>query len=343
MKILVIGGTRFIGMYAVQALLSEGHQVTLFNRSGPKLFEGKVDWVKGDRNNAETLSAAIQKSAPDVVLDMIPFVESHAEILLDAAADIVSRVVMISSMDVYRGYGKLLGIEPDSDTPEVTPFAEDAPTRSVLFPYRGPEPRAEDDPSRMMDDYDKIPIENRIMNHPAISGTVLRLPIVYGPGDGQHRMFEFLKRMLDHREIIPINENYAHWRTSRGYAADIGHGIAAAVTQEKASGEVFNVCSETALSTLEWVQLIAKAVGWKGKIVLTGPESTPPHLNIQMNTAQNLVSDSRKIRDLLGYTEQVSQAQGILRTVEWEVENHPPIPPEQLAKMFDYDAEDALI
>ena len=194
-----------------------------------------------------------------------------------------------------------------------------------------------------MDDYDKIPIENMIMNDPDVKGTVLRLPIVYGPWDGQHRMFEFLKRMMDNRPAILIKEEYAHWRTSRGYVADIGHGIALAISSDKAAGEVFNIASETALSTMEWVQLIGKAVGWKGEIILTGPESTPAHLDIQMNTRQHLFADSKKIREILGYSEPVSQAQGILRTIEWESENQPSLPEERLAEMFDYASEDEVL
>ena len=84
MKIFVIGGTRFIGMYAVQALLAGDHDVTLFNRTGPKIFEGQVIWREGDRNDLSTLKKALKDSRPDVILDMIPVVEEHAEKLLKA-------------------------------------------------------------------------------------------------------------------------------------------------------------------------------------------------------------------------------------------------------------------
>jgi len=341
MKIFVIGGTRFIGMYAVQSLLAQEHNVTLFNRSGPKIFENKVAWKEGDRNDTAALKQALKDVHPDVILDMIPIVEEHARSLIDAASGQAPRIVSISSMDVYKGYGVLLGIEKDTDQPVETPFTETSPVRTTLYPYRGPDLRPDNDPSKIMDDYDKILVENRIMNHKG--GTVLRLPLVYGPGDNQHRMFEFLKRMMDKRPSILISETYAHWRASRAYAANIGHGIALAITKEQAIGEIFNIAEKNPLSTLEWVQLISKACGWKGSIVLTGPESTPDHLNIKMNTAQHLIGDTQKIREMLGYSEPISQAQSILRTVEWESENAPSIPDDQMEKIFDYAAEDNVL
>ncbi len=67
-----------------------------------------------------------------------------------------------------------------------------------------------------MHDYDKIPIERLVMNGPTIQGTVLRLPAVYGPNDGQHRLFEFLKRMDDQRPAILLDER---WRNGAGRVA----------------------------------------------------------------------------------------------------------------------------
>ena len=60
---------------------------------------------------------------------------------------------MLSSGDVYRAYGRMLGTEPGPIEP--TPLAEDAPLRSVLFPYRD---KAQG-PDDFLYSYDKIPVE----------------------------------------------------------------------------------------------------------------------------------------------------------------------------------------
>jgi nucleoside-diphosphate-sugar epimerase len=47
------------------------------------------------------------------------------------------------------------------------------------------------------------------MGTAGLPGTVLRLPTVYGPGDYQHRLFEYLKRMDDGRPAILLGEGVA--------------------------------------------------------------------------------------------------------------------------------------
>ncbi len=342
-KILVIGGTRFIGLYVVRSLLEKGHQVALFNRSGPSVFAEQVQWHQGDRNDEGCLRNALKNFKPDAVLDMIPFLENHARILVKAAEGQTPRIVTISSMDVYRAYGLLLGIEPPETEVEPDPIAETSPLRSRLYPYRGPELRPPDDPSRIMDDYDKIPIENIVMNDDRIAGTVLRLPIVFGPYDGQHRLFEHLKRMLDNRPAIIIEKPYARWRNSRGYVANVAEGIALACVREEAAGTIFNVADEKVWSTEDWVRQIAASTGWSGSVILTEPSKTPDHLRSQMNTNQHLVANTSRIRSVLGYSEPVDLTEALLRTIEWETANPPEMTPEREAALFDYAAEDATI
>ncbi|MBN1295677.1 NAD-dependent epimerase/dehydratase family protein [bacterium] len=343
MKVLVIGGTRFIGMFAVQALLELGCRITMINRSGPKVFDGRVTWIQGNRNDERVMMDVLRHTRPDVVLDMIPVTESQAELLVRACAKQSPRIVSISSMDVYKAFGIILGIESHDGHLQPVPLREDAPLRSRLFPYREPTPRSPDDPQRIMDDYDKIPVEDRVMNSQSIRGTVVRLPFVYGPFDTQHRMWEYLKRMMDRRPYILIDEVMAGWRSSRGYAANMGYGIAQAVTDERAADAIFNLADEPTMSILEWVRAIATAVGWKGTILTTGPETTPPHLRVSMNAAQHLIGDTGKIRSMLAYSERVEHTEGILRTVEWESAHPPELSPEQIEAVFDYDAEDRVI
>jgi nucleoside-diphosphate-sugar epimerase len=122
----------------------------------------------------------------------------------------VRRVVAISSQDVYRAYGVLMGAEPGPEEP--VPLGEESPVRTKLYPYRD---RAQG-PDDLLYNYDKIPIERAVMGDPGVLGTVLRLPMVYGPGDGQHRLFEYLKRMDDCRPAIILAEELATWKTSLG-------------------------------------------------------------------------------------------------------------------------------
>jgi nucleoside-diphosphate-sugar epimerase len=101
--------------------------------------------------------------------------EEDARLLADAFRGIARRVVVLSSGDVYRAYGLLRGTEEGA--PEPTPLKEDSPLRSKLYPYRGGA-SGPFDPEK----YEKILAEREISRHPDLPATILRLPVVYGPG-----------------------------------------------------------------------------------------------------------------------------------------------------------------
>jgi nucleoside-diphosphate-sugar epimerase len=237
-------------------------------------------------------------------------------------------------MDVYRAYGLLHNKEPGP--PEPLPLTEDSPVRTNFYPYRATPPRAPGDPEAWIDDYDKILAEQAIMGEPSLLGTILRLAMVHGPGDRQHRLFKYLKRMRDGRQAILLNQRGAKWRGSRGYVENIADAIALAATDHRAAGRIYNVGEPDALSEAEWVAQIAGIVGWKGRII-----EVPDHLiPLAYNPDHHLVADTTRIRRELGYTESVPREEALRRTIEWEYAH----PPETLdPSSFDYAAEDALL
>jgi len=194
--------------------------------------------------------------------------------------------------------------------------------------------------SWVTEDDEKIMVERVVMNDPDLSGSVVRLPAVYGPGDPQHRLHQPLKRMDDGRPAILIDETMYNWRWSRGYVEDVAQGIALAATDERASGRIYNVCEPDALSQAQWVQAIADAAGWDGEIISVPPDDLPEHIKSPNNYAQDLVVDSTRIRTELGYTESRSRSEALARAVAWERDN----PPSNIEpSRFDYDAEDRAL
>src|SRR5262245_5019506 len=192
MRILVIGGTGFIGPSVVLLLRQRHHDVALFHRGQTMadLPEG-VRHILGNRSDLATYREEFARFAPHVVLDMHPMTGEQAQAVMQTFTGIARRVVAISSQDVYRAYGRLIGTEPGP--PDPVPLTEDAPLRERLYPYRGAAPRPANDPRRWADDYDKIPVERAVLGEPALPGTLLRLPMVYGSRDEQHRLFPYLK------------------------------------------------------------------------------------------------------------------------------------------------------
>src|SRR5690349_13239697 len=127
MRILIIGGTRFMGPHVVRHLIGAGHEVTPFHRGETKIELAGVNQFYGDRHALSSFRAEFKGVAPDVVLDMIPYTEEDALSLMRVFKGIAGRVVAISSADVYRAYGRLLGLE--TGAPDPVPIHEDAPLR----------------------------------------------------------------------------------------------------------------------------------------------------------------------------------------------------------------------
>lgn len=328
MRILLIGGTRFIGRAAAEAMLAKGCEVAVFHRGNTPACPGVREFI-GDRADLASHRDAFATFRPEVVVDMIPRHLAHAEQFLDVFRGIAQRHVAISSCDVYLAYGRLLGTEPGD--PVETPVTEDSPLRGKLYPYSHDPPLPDDTPNKWMDEYDKIPAERDFLGDTDLPGCVLRLPMVYGPNDYQHRMWEYLKRMLDGRPTIPVSPDLAGWRTSRGYVSDIGSAIALAAMSEQSAGRVYNVSEPFFLTTVEWIEAIGSAVGWKGRAVLVvRPEDE--------DFRQDLTISSSRIREELGFTEVTARETAVRNTVEWESANPPPN-----FEPFDYKAEDKLV
>ncbi|HET9905352.1 MAG TPA: NAD-dependent epimerase/dehydratase family protein [Anaerolineales bacterium] len=105
MKILIIGGTRFLGRHLVDSALARGHEVTLFNRgkSNPDLFLN-IETILGDReHDLEKLSGREW----DAVIDTCGYFPRIVRLSAKSLERSVGRYVFISSISVYAGYSKI--------------------------------------------------------------------------------------------------------------------------------------------------------------------------------------------------------------------------------------------
>jgi nucleoside-diphosphate-sugar epimerase len=328
MRILVIGGTCLTGPFVVRRLHEMGHEVVVFHRGQHEThLPPDVRHIHADRQQLAKHADEFRQFAPDVVLDNIALTEQHARSLMETFRGITRRVVVPSSMDVYRAYGRLHGTEPGP--PDPVPLTEDAPLREKL--------------SHAGASHEKRWVEREVMNDPELPGTVLRLPMIYGPGDYSHRLFAHLKRMDDQRPAIILPKGWAGQRAARGYAENMAAAIVLAVLDERATGRIYNVAEPEDFSRAEWVRRIGQAVGWNGDIVVD------PEQGIEPEAVQHWVIDTSRIRNELGYAEPVPLDEALRRTIAWERANPPDADlRERLSRFdpaikFDYTAEDAIL
>jgi nucleoside-diphosphate-sugar epimerase len=334
---MAIGASGFIGRHVVTKLVEAGHDVAVLHRGTIPLSPSDgVTEILGERARIKELRNEFRRWSPDVVVDMILSSAQQAKETLRAFRGIARRIVAISSGDVYRAMAVLHRL--DNGPLEPVPLTEESALRTETKTY-SPEALAAARAALpwIDDDYDKIQVERAIRADPELPATILRLPMVYGPGDMFHRLYPSVKRMLDQRPAILQEQTLSRWVPCRGYVENVAHAIALAAASDEAAGRIFNVAEQDRDTEAEWAARIGTTLDWRGRLIALARTDTPKHLLTPSNFEQHLFMDSSRIRSELGYSECVTVHEGIRRTVEWEKDN----PPGRIdLAQYDYQAED---
>jgi len=304
-RIVVLGGTRFIGRAIVEELVQAGHDVLVVHRGNLEPDDmPSVSHLHCDRSELTAHSQELAAFEPDAAIDCRALTRADAETAL-AALPAGIRLAVISSMDVYRAFGAVIeGQETDP-----VPIDEDSPVRSERYPYR------DKSPDRY--DYDKLDVEDIYLPHGATS---LRLPMVYGPRDYQLREEFILRRVRAGRPRIPFGAGT--WLACRGYIADIARGARLALESASTAGMALNLCEDRTYSMTMWSRMILEAAGSRAELVRVADEMLPEDLKQTGTMSQHIAASARRAHALLGWTTS-DPVQTLRATVSWHLA-HPP-------------------
>jgi nucleoside-diphosphate-sugar epimerase len=319
MRVAVIGGTGFIGRAIVQELESAGHAVLVIHRGQREPESGLTsEHAHLDRHDVAGLVAAFDRFGIDALIDGIALTARDADDVLTAVPGAL-RMVVLSSMDVYRAFGALRA-SAESDP---LPLDESSPVRADRYLFRGRFPD--------MDEYEKLDVEERFLWRGA---TVVRLPMVYGEHDDQRREEPILRRLRAGQQTIPIGAG--NWLWTRAYVGELARGVRLALEQETARGEVFNLGEAHTWSMRAWIEQIVSAAGGNVDLVRVEDQHLPPDLGITAAIGQHLLVNSSKARAMLGWVH-ADPAETVRRSVRWHLA-HPPATPDA-----DFAADDVAL
>lgn len=152
------------------------------------------------------------------------------------------------------------------------------------------------------------------MAYPFMGAVILRLGMVYGSKDPNHRFFNPIQKMSRGDQEIVLSKDYAHCQMSKCYVKNVAYGIKLAVESDVTS-EIFNLSDSIVLSEAEWYQQIAELMQWKGRLVIEDRLA-----DAEFNFEQSLVVDTSKIQQQLAYKEPFSIQEALLDTISWELE-----------------------
>ncbi|MDB9513970.1 NAD-dependent epimerase/dehydratase family protein [Kamptonema animale CS-326] len=210
MRILMMGGTRFIGVYLTKILVAQGHEVVLFNRGKkPAPVEG-IQQIHGDRTDASQLKEKLSSEKFDAVFDNNGRELSDTQPLAEIFKDQVKHFIYMSSAGVYLKSDQLPHIEGDATDPK----------------------------SRHLGKYET----ETYLKDAGLPWTSIRPTYIYGPQNYNDLEAWFFDRIVRDRPI-PIPSNGMHI-TQLGHCQDLAKAMAAVLGNEKTIGQIYNVSGD---------------------------------------------------------------------------------------------------
>jgi nucleoside-diphosphate-sugar epimerase len=236
MKVLVIGGTLFIGRALVDQLVKSGHDVAVLHRQPKHELGRRVENIMADRNDAEALREALSGRRFQVVFDNVYDWErgttaEQVEATVRACGDRVVRYIFLSSVAAY-GDG-LNHKESDPLAPDYHAQAyvrHKATTERMLF---------------------------RMHSQKGLPVVTFRPVFVYGPGNPFYREQFFWDRLRAGRPVIIPGDGHRLMQFT--YVNDLVTAMLRAMEEPKALGEAFNIGDPKPLTQVEVVEKLAKA------------------------------------------------------------------------------------
>lgn len=133
MKLLILGGTRFVGRHLAEAALKGGHEVTLFNRNrqGTDL---NVETLVGDRNHDVS---ALWGRTWDAVIDVSAYTPAAARRSAEALQEAVTHYTFISTVSVYESFARP-GLDEQAPVAVISDEEAEAASEPVSADLYGP-------------------------------------------------------------------------------------------------------------------------------------------------------------------------------------------------------------
>lgn len=237
-RVLVIGGTLFIGRHLVQRLLDRGDEVTILHRSTRNPFGGHVREVHWDRNDTAGMVRVLQDGDYEYVFDNVYDWErgttgEQVKAAAAACGPSLRRYVFVSSCAAYGD-----GLDRSENSPLAGPHYEDIYCRN------------------------KADSERALLALHADQGVptaTLRPPFIYGPNNPFYREAFFWDRLVAGRPILVPGDGsrLMHFVA----VSDLADAALEVATRCVTAGRAYNIAHEDPLRQDDLVRLLASAAG----------------------------------------------------------------------------------
>jgi nucleoside-diphosphate-sugar epimerase len=244
LRVLLVGGTGFLGGHVARALLDQGHAVTVISR-GKRPVPGGVAHLAADRQDGPALGKALEGRHFDFTVDFTAYDARDVEQLLLTPYASLGRYVLISSGQVYlvTQARREPSIEEDSEATLMAEPAAGTPDHGQ-WAYGMGKRRAEGALRALRDSH-------------GVRGLVLRLPVVQGEGDGSLRLWSYLERMLDGGPLL-LPDGGARF-VRHVYSGDVARAVVTLAAREMPREAVYNIAQPNVVTVRDLLESVAAA------------------------------------------------------------------------------------
>ena len=322
MRVLVIGGTLYIGRLLVKKLLTAGHDVTILHRKAEHPFGRKVRSVTADRNDASTIREALTGLRFDAVYDIAYDWErgttgAQVEATAKAIPGDLCRYIFMSSVAAYGD-----GLNHSEDDPLASDIHPDPYVRNKAGSERA---------------------LFRMYHESRFPVVTMRPPFVYGPENPFYREAFFWDRLRCEQPIIIPGDGNRLMQFC--YVHDLVEACFAALEKPTAPGRAFNVADDKPLTQVEVVTEMSKAAGKHASIIRVprevivrngGNAFGDPLYFAQYFDLPPITEATGRVKRVLGVT-MTPFAAGLKETYKWYLKHADP------SKKPDFEFENKLI
>ncbi|ASC70421.1 NAD-dependent epimerase [Halomicronema hongdechloris C2206] len=227
MRILVMGGTRFIGVFLTRLLVDQGHEVVLLNRGNRPAPVAGVEQIRCDRKDTDALKQALSDSRFDAIFDNNGRELQDTQPLIEIFRDHLQHFVYVSSAGVYQKSDQMPHIEGDAIDPKSR--------------HRG-----------------KFDTEVYLAEQ-GVPFTAVRPVYIYGPQNYNDLEAWFFDRIGRSRPI-PI-PGHGMALTQLGHVQDLARAMVAVLGNANAVGQIYNISGEKAVTLDGLARACARAMG----------------------------------------------------------------------------------
>jgi len=302
MKVIVIGGTRFLGISIIRGLLRRGYEVTSVHRGKTRAEIDGIEEVLLDKDDRNALGGLLSSARCDAVIDTI-FSADDLRFVIPILDGRISNYIHCGSTGVYAPMKYLPAREDDECNP----------------------------PEELGGYGSKLEQDEVLLGAYWESGfpsTILRPSNIYGPGDipldiWGGRSAGFFRRITRDEDITVPNDGKA--LIQPGYVEDLGDAFSLPLEHEGAVGQIFNISSDRCVTLDTYLEVMMDLVGSTSSVDHMPMEDLiekyPQHFGSWPAglkfVCEHMSIDISKARRQLGYAPRVSLEEGMRLNLDW--------------------------